>query len=353
MPANPALSLSLSWFSDPSIVHKNLDRHTPIDQIPAPFNELARKLMASFHGLVDVVASDVVLALYFDKAGRASLVLAADVKDEAKAQAELRKLEDVLVSLVEQQRALVGNNAAAQFSAKTKFDGVKLGAIKGDGLTIKMSKDAVNEDEFGALKPFLSRDSLEITSFAGNKVAALVIGADSRKLATTLARGAGKGTSLGQDKGLEHVRAAMGGCQLCVSFDPIELVRLAMSLKLEKIGKEDRKYAADLKSASAKLNRMKGFDGSMGAGVRLTADRGAFGWAVDKETLMSKQFNAELIELIEVLESPIEDDVGSDAGPKPAKPKARTNQGPASKGSAGQGNPAGAAPAKKAAPDKP
>lgn len=334
LPPDPVFVTSLSW-GDPALLHKLVDA-TPVGQVPDPVRGMVEKAMKSAHGLLDQVASDVVFALYIDKKGRATFVMAASVKDEAKTRAALQGVHQVLAEGVETQATMAGKNKDGAFSAKLELEGLKVPGGKADHLTIRIPKDFT--EDVRKAKMFLSGGSLEAVSHVTDGTAVLAIGAGARALVTDVAKSSGKPrkNSLAQHAGLEGLRKSMGGCQICMAGDPLEYFRFRLMLV-----RDDTTDKAIIKQAGERMYQLSkvGSIGQPGVGVKVEAKQAAVGLVVPQGTVFAPRASIEKLAEINTFVDDPESGAAEKAAAKPEKKPAEKK-------------PAEKKPAKKAAAEK-
>lgn len=300
LPARPVFVTSLSW-GDPALLHKLVDQNVPVSEVPAPFQELVKKTLASAHSLLDQVANDVVVALYLDDRGKASVLVAADVRDAAKTTTAMRTLNEALATAVEAQRTMAGKSKDAQFAVDHKPDGLSVAGGKADRFTLTIAKDFLAD--FGKASIFLDKNKLETISFARGDTAVMIIGAGGRKLASDISGSLGKARkdSLAQHAGLEEVRKTMGGCQICIAGDPVDYLRLRMLLL------QDNGDKAVSKTAKANLANLKKLEklGESSGGLKIEPDAASVALVIPTKTLYaSAETWAKVQELFRWVEDP-------------------------------------------------
>lgn len=281
LPPGPALVVSMPWGS-PETLHALLDKGVRVDQIPAPFDKVARDAIAGSHALLDQVAGDVVFAVYLSPAGEVTALIAAGVKDEAAARAAVRGVEQAAVAGLESFNTLTGEDKSAKIGVKFKADGARVGGLKGDQLTVDVPKNM--DKEAAALEPVLGRKKqLQAISLVSGQVAFMAIGAGAQKLAGEVAAGlkAPRKTSLSTDGGLRQARQASQGCHFCVGLDPTAVVRLGLLMDPER--RKDKARLKEIDAASAAYAKV---GGALGLGVRLEPETGAFALGMSKSLLV-------------------------------------------------------------------
>jgi len=300
LPPDPVFVTTVSW-GDPALLHSLIDA-VPMDQVPDPVKGMVEKAVASVHTILDQIASDVVLALYLDGKGQATFVLAADVNDAGKAKAALQGVHEVLAEGVATQATMAGKNKDGAFSAKLELDGLKVAGGKADRLTVTIPKDF--QEDARKAKMFLRKNSLEAVSHVDEGTAVLAIGAGARTIVTDVAKNLGKDRkqSLAQHAGLQRLRESMGGCQVCMSGDPLAYFRFRLMLLRD--GSDDK---AVVKEVGQQMNALKKVSpiGLPGAGVKVESERGGFGLVVPQATLFAPPTSVEtLSDVLEFVDDP-------------------------------------------------
>lgn len=290
-------------FGDPAMLHKTIDKVVPIDQVPAPFDTMVKDAVKGTHMVLNSISANVVAALYVDKKGAATIVLAAGVKGkkEAKALEGMRKIQGTMKSALEAHAALQGKNNSAKFGVTWKEGGLKISGLRADQLTVKIAKDFQADTADAAL--FLKKNAVESVSFVQDGVAFWAIGAGARSLGSDTARSLGKerSASMASDGTLTMLREGMDGCQLCVSFDGAEYLRVRLLDMQAKT--KDKAKLKDIKKHLGTLAKTKG-DVVVGFGVRFSDDDGAAGLVVPADTLqLSKDTLSSLRGVFEYVES--------------------------------------------------
>jgi hypothetical protein len=283
LPAGPVAVTTLAW-GKPEMVHQMIDRLVPIDQIPQPFADIARTAVAGTHGVLDQLGNDVVLGLYVDRKGHPAVLIAADVRDEGKSKEALRKIAQAINSAVQAQATLSSGNKAGQFSVDYKVDGVALPGGKADRMVVTIPKDF--EGDFDAAALFLSKNTVETIAFVRDKTAVVTVGAGARGLATEVARGLGKTRkdSLAASQGLAQIRAAMGGCQICVAGNPNDYFEFRLLLLAA--ASDDKSVAKDIRAKLAKLKKVAAV-GESAAGVAVRRDQAGMAVVVPESTMFA------------------------------------------------------------------
>ncbi|MEM9453460.1 MAG: hypothetical protein AAGF11_04725 [Myxococcota bacterium] len=315
LPADPVFAATLSW-GDPALLHTMLGS-LPIADVPDPVKGMVEKAVASAHSLLDQIATDVVIALYLDKKGQATIVLAADVKDEAKAKAALQGVHEVLNEGIETQATMAGKNKDGAFSAKLELNGMKVAGGKADRLTVKIPKGFQADVRMAQM--FLRKNSLEAISHVDQGTAIMAIGAGARGLVTDVAKNLGKSRSksLATNAGLEGVRKAMGGCQICVAGDPLSYFRVRLMLARDQ--SDDKAVAKEAGRQIYALSKVDSF-GWPGAGIKVEPDQAAMGMVIPQTSLFAPRASVEKVQAVsEFINDP-------QAAQAAAKPKAGGNK---------------------------
>lgn len=275
LPGGPAFVLAIPLGS-PELLHKMVDSAIKSAESAGiaggPFEAPVREAAKASHGLLDQLREDVVFALYLDAKGQATIVIAADVKDDVASRTAAHDILNSVKTAVTSFNTLAGGNKEATFAVTLKTD-----AKKGDTLTLAVPKNL--EKDAASAQPFLTKKlELEaVTAVAGN-TALLAIGAGARDLAGSL----GKPTSnLGSHPGLALARGASQGCHFCVAIDPAGLARLALAVDAEL--RADKSRAKDIDTAAATVTRL---GGALGMGLKLEPKQGTFGAGLSKSMLV-------------------------------------------------------------------
>lgn len=280
LPSAPALVVALPW-GNPEVLHAMLDKNVRLDQIPAPFDKVAKDALQGAHGLLDQVTGDVVFALYVGAKGETTAVIAANVKDEAAARAAARSVTGAASKGLEAFNQLTGEDKAAKIGVTFKADGVKAGAVKADLLAIAVPKNM--EKEVDSLSPFLTKKKLEAVTLVSGQLAVLAVGGAAEKLVADVGGGlkSGRKTSLSSDAGLRLARQSSQGCHFCVSVDPPALLRLAALVDPD--GRKDKVRLGELDAAAATFTRI---GGAVGLGLKLDPGLGGLGLGLPKSVLV-------------------------------------------------------------------
>ena len=317
LPPNPVFVTTLSW-GDPALLHKLVDS-APIKDVPDPVKPMVEKAIQSAHGILDQVASDVAFALYLDKKGRATFVMAASVKDEAKTKAALQGVHQVIAEGVATQATMAGKSKDAAFAAKLELDGLKVPGGKADRLTVTIPKSF--QGDVKQAKMFLGKNTLELVSNVSDGTAVLAIGAGARTLVTDVAKADGKPrkNSLAQHEGLQGLRKAMGGCQICMSGDPLGYFHFRLLLvRDESTDKAVIKQAGDRISQLGKVSSI----GYPGVGVKVEAEQAAVGMVVPQTTVFAPRSSVEkLTEINAFVSDPASAMAAKEEPKKPAAEK--------------------------------
>src|SRR5690606_29245775 len=122
------------------------------------------------------------------------------------------------------------NNENLKFKVEYKGGSVRLGSVKADRMNVRIPNDF--RSDFKNMETFIKKDSIEVISWVSGQTAVLAVGAGAKTVSADVAKALGKPrkSSLAEDEGLQQIRAAMGGCQLCASFDVVEYLRFRLRL---------------------------------------------------------------------------------------------------------------------------
>jgi len=283
LPANPDAVLTLS-LGDLAPLSRVLREEVPLGEIPDPFGALARDALSHTTALIDHVGNESVWALYFSNKGEAALLMAAAVDDEHAARAAVRGLVEATYETLEAQRKLVGKSAGGKFEVGHKLDGLSVSGNKADQLWMTVPKDL--QEDVKPVSMFMARNRLEAFFVVRDHVAVVTIGAAARATMTTFLRGLQKPPkpNLGDDAGLVRIRGAMGGCQLCISVDAVELLRMRLAARRAVI--EDRTTLREFRKANASLLKMR-MDAKSSFGARIDNDRASVASVVPQSLLFA------------------------------------------------------------------
>lgn len=288
LPAGAVFVTTVS-FGNPEMLHKTIDSQIPVDQVPAPFDAMVKDAIKGTHMVLNSISANVVVAIYVDKKGQATAMFAAGIKakKEDKALEGMRKIHGTMKAGLDAHAALQGKNQDAKFAVTLKEGGLKISGVKADQLTVKIPKDFQNDAEDAAL--FLKKNSVESVSFVQDGVAFWAIGAGARSLGSDVARSLGKdrSSSMASEGTLTTLREGMDGCQVCMSFDADEYLRVRLLDMLAKT--DDKAKLKEIKKQLSKLGKLKG-DAEVGVGLRFSDKDGAAGLVVPSDTLrLSKE----------------------------------------------------------------
>jgi hypothetical protein len=280
LPGDPMLVTTMSW-GDPALLERTLNEQIPVAQIPEPFGGIVRQAIGAATSLLGQVANDVVFGVWVDGKGKMTAIVAADIEDEAKTREAMRVLADAIRAGVEAQQALAGKDKSAHIGFEFKKDAVSGGATKGDRMVLKAPKEIASEvDE---LAFFLDKGALETISFTKDKTAFVVMGTGAKTVATNLMKGKASKT-LAQHDGLADLRKSMGGCQICMTFDPVSYLRFRLAF----LAAKDKSAAKQVKVATKDLQKV-GSVGAPGLGIRVEPKVGALGVSVPSEALFANK----------------------------------------------------------------
>ncbi|MBV1858524.1 MAG: hypothetical protein KUG77_08940 [Nannocystaceae bacterium] len=313
LPAGAVFVTTVS-FGNPELLHKTIDSQIPIDQVPAPFDTMVKDAIKGTHMVLNSISANVVVALYVDNKGQATVMLAAGIKGkkEEKALAGMRKIQGTMKVGLEAHAALQGKNQNAKFAVTLKEGGLKISGIKADKLTVKIPKDFQSDAKDAAL--FLKKNSVESVSFVQDGVAFWAIGAGARSLGSDVARSLGKDrtSSMASEGTLTTLREGMDGCQLCISFDADEYLRVRLLDMRAKT--TDKAELKEIKKQLGKLGKIKG-EAEVGLGLRFSDKDGTAGLVVPTSTLaLSKDSVSGLTEVMDFV-----DGSGGKAAEAPSK----------------------------------
>ncbi len=290
LPAGAAMIVALPWGS-PELLHKLLDNLQKQLAGLAGFEAPIKALLTASHTILDQVQNDVVFAVYPGPKGELTLVLAADVKDEAAARKAAHEILATAQSAATAFNALGGDKKESSFTVTLNARGIKSGAVEGELFTLGLPKNMANDLEDA--RPLLtSKQQVEISSVVAGGSAVVAIGFDAKKLAVDVAGGlkSARKTSMARDGGLQLARAASKGCHFCVGIDPAGLARVA--LFADEALRADKARVKDLDAAAATVTRL---GGALGFGVRLETGRGALAAGLSKSLLVLSPADAAVV----------------------------------------------------------
>jgi hypothetical protein len=336
LPDDPMLVTTLSW-GDPALVTKMINEQVPVAMIPEPFTTIVKQTMTAATTLLGQISNDVVFAVYVDSKGKLTAVIAADVKDDAKTREAMRSISDAIKQSVDAQQALAGSNKAAHVGLEWKPGGVAAGSAKADRLVLRAPKEMA--DDLAGFEFFLDKGAVEAVSFAEGGTAFVAIGPGAKALTIDVLKNVAKPrkSSLAQHEGLGRLRTSLGGCQICVSMDPVAYLRFRVALLAAKEAK-DKTIAKRAKTSLADLKKI-GSVGEPSLGVKVEAKKGALGVLIPKEAVFAKKESiAKLIEINTFVED----------GAMATAPVTREEKAPAARTAPPKTAPAKKAPAKKA-----
>ncbi|MBK6923306.1 MAG: hypothetical protein IPH07_38315 [Deltaproteobacteria bacterium] len=283
LPGNPMFVSTLSW-GDPALLERTLTSQVPVSQLPEPFASIVKQALDASVTLLKQVANDVVIAIYVDASGKPTALVAADVKDDAKTRDAMHAIADAIKQAVEAQNTLAGKQASAKIGLEWKPGGVAVAGGKADKMVLRAPKDLAGE--IGEASILLNKDALDVISMVQGNAAVIAIGPGAKALATDVAKGLAKPRkdSLAQHTGLGRLRTTMGGCQICVAFDPTAYLRFRVALMIAK----DKTAAKQGKSSLAELKKV-GNVGSAMVGFKVEPKQGAMGSVLPKELLFANK----------------------------------------------------------------
>ena len=282
LPAGAALVVAMPWGS-PELLHKMVDNaQKQASQLGGAFETQVKSVISASHSVLDQVQNDVVFAVYPGPRGEMTLLIAADVKDEAATRKAAHEILMTANAAVTAFNALGGDKKEASFTVTLKDKGIKSGAVEGELFTVGLPKNMAQD--LGDARPLLtSKDQLELAAVVAGGSAVVTIGFDARKLASDVADGlkGARKTSLAANGGLVLARVASKGCHFCVGVDPVGLARVAMFA--DKTMRNDKARNKQLDAAATVVARI---GGALGFGLRLEAKKGALAGGLKKSLLV-------------------------------------------------------------------
>ena len=282
LPGGAALVVAIPWGS-PELIHKLLDNAQKMaaQAGAGAFEPQIKTVLAAGHSILDQLQNDVVFAVYPGPKGEMTLLIAADVKDEAATRKAAHDIMTTASAAITAFNALGGDKKESSFTVTLKADGVKAGGVQGELLTLGLPKNLGDVED---VKPMLtSKQQLELAAVVAGGGAFVTLGFDARKLAGDVAGGL-KGprkSSLAADGGLVLARAASKGCHFCVGIDPAGLARVVVFADPKL--RNDKARNKDLDAAAAVVTRL---GGALGFGLRLEPKKGALAGGLKKSLLV-------------------------------------------------------------------
>jgi hypothetical protein len=285
LPGDAMFTWVMPW-GDPKLLHQVIDKQIPVNQIPAPFDQYADEVIAGAHGVLGAIEGEVLATAYIEK-GQFTLVLAAEVKDEAAARKSVRAMFSATEKALQDHIALAGNSPDHKYSVSFKQDAVKVGKGKGDLFTVTVPKDKQDDVRdigwlVGDKKP-----QLEVTSVVVDGKLIVAIGAGQKSTMSAIGRRMGKAPDDGLEKdgGLALARKLAGGCQYCIALNPVEIGELVFTVMAS-----DKSEPAEVQKAANKaiseIGKL-GLDGELSFALRLDDDEGVFGFGWPKSLLFA------------------------------------------------------------------
>jgi hypothetical protein len=225
-------------------------------------------LMPGIEALSEVVGPSAGMTLHPARGGMA-LVVALEVKDGGAASKSLGTIVD----------AIVAANSA------TRVERVKVAGVQVHAIT---SPPSAGSDASASTHP------MRVWVFVHRDVAVLVMAPDPRPMAEAIIRP--RGPRLADDGGLVRLRALLGGCQTCMTFDPIrtaEASLLAQARNGNKAAAGRAKVLAKRKSHGAVSIGSKFHDDGRGMTVALDVPRSLLFGPTDVAQLVMAGFSGE------------------------------------------------------------
>lgn len=288
LPDDAMLAWAMPW-GNPRLLHGMLDNQIPVNQIPAPFDAYVGEVLRGSHGLLDQIRDEVIAAAYLDAKQNFTIVLAAEVGDEAAARAAWRGIMQTAEKAIGDHIALVGNQPEHKYAVEFKPDAVKAGKAKADAFTITLSKSMADDPELEVFDSLVGRKKpkLEVLGLIQGGKLIVTIGAGGRAVMAEVGRKLDKpGTdSLEDAGGLALARKLTDGCQYCVAIDPVEIVRMVLQLQSDDpdLDAKARKLAREGVTSLAKLD----VAGQVALAGRFADQQGVFGLLIPKTLLFA------------------------------------------------------------------
>lgn len=298
-----AMFVALMPWGDPAMLHTMLDKHVPVDEIPAPFDSYVDDVLEGVHAVLGQVRNEVLVAYYLDDKGRVAIALAADVDDEKAAQAGMREIWTAAEKAFKDHIALAGSSPDHDYTVRFKKNAIKAGKTKADLFTLTVPK--ADQPEFEDLSfLFGSKPKLEVSTLAADGKLIVVIGVGQKPLMAKVGRQLGKtgGGGLEAGGGLELARKLSNGCQYCIAVDPQELGEMIFTM-YSTDSDEPEQVRKAAKDAIKQLRKID-LPGEVALAVRLEQSRGVFGFGIPKQLLFADPAKVKtLVDLLESIEA--------------------------------------------------
>lgn len=248
-------------------------------KVPAPFTDPGQEILTALQNLSNQVSSHVIAAYYLDKKNQASLLFAADLKDDTQGLAAVEALWTALANGVQMHIDLVKNSPEDRYTLTQKNKGPRYYGQRTQSLKITVPKrlvqDLAPQKDFALASPLMSgsgnKRRLEGYSFVRDGYAVLALGAGSKSLirsAIRLAKEKKPSAHLESSMGLANAKSATQGCQICGFIDPLATLR---ALAVHAAAESGR--TKDLRSTLKELDKIK-LEGVISGGAHLEADKG-------------------------------------------------------------------------------
>lgn len=299
LPGDAMFTWVMPW-GDPKLLHQVLDKQIPVNQIPAPFNGYVDEILAGAHGLLDAIEGEVLATAYIEK-GKFTLVLAAEVKDEAAARKRVREMFSAADKAFQDHIAIAGTTPDHKYAVTFKQDALKVGKGKGDLFTLTVPKD--KQDDLRSVGWFVGdkKPQLEVAAVVVDGKLIVAIGAGQKSTMSAIGRRLGKAPDDGLEAGggLALARKLAGGCQYCIALDPVELGEMAFTAIAA-----DKSEPAEVHKAASKAITELGklaLVGELAFALRLDAEQGIAGFGWPKALLFANP--DEIKKIVALLES--------------------------------------------------
>lgn len=308
LPPHPVFAVDIAW-GDPTKLHKLLDDVTraPLAEIPSPFAEHVRGGLDGFHKALDQV-EETVFGAYLDSRGRATIVLAATVKDEQGALEAERAVLGSMHALFSEHIKLEGNDPERRYTAKFKKDSLRVGSTKADHLEVTAPRWLKDDGDTAALASVVGpakKAKLDIFAAVKGKTIVIAMGAGAKTFLSGMGKGFGAplADSLESGGGLDMARQASGGCQLCMVVEPKQALMMVLTIAKDDDGSKVAKKG--IKS----IDKLA-LDGQMALGGRASNQDGRLAIRVPADVLFpSTEVAGKIVKVIE--------DLGNEGAPPP------------------------------------
>lgn len=178
----------------------------------------AARIRAPVVALYEAIAGDAAVAIHAGRGPHYNVVIMADVRDVAAARGHLAAFA----------------SATAEDEPEVKHQSTRIAGQPGEQIVWSLSPK--RRERVGGLQ---SRGKLQSFMAAHDGVMVLAIGPDARDLVGQAIASRRKPARAAVRDGLAQLRATMGGCQLCVVFDPAPALATKLRIDADTAGRGD------------------------------------------------------------------------------------------------------------------